>query len=111
MKEPYTEGPASHGDPESCVGAREGVGEALTGERTGEVSSREINSGVPTVLSEREGNTAGTRHGERVRDPARSETLCMCGRSLSGNREILCPSRPRWWGVGRVGKTEVVSRR
>jgi hypothetical protein len=44
MKEPYTEGPASHGVPESCVGIREGVGEALTGERIGEVLSREIKS-------------------------------------------------------------------
>ena len=42
MKEPYTEGPASHGDPESCVGPRKGAGEALTGERIGEVLSREI---------------------------------------------------------------------
>lgn len=42
MKEPYTEGLASHGAPESCVGARKGVGEALTGERIGEVLSREI---------------------------------------------------------------------
>jgi hypothetical protein len=112
MKEPYTEGPASHGDPESCVGIREGVGEALTGERIGEVSSREITrSGVPTVLCEREGNTTGARYGERVRDPARSETLCMCGRSLNGNREIPSLPTPRWWGVGRVGKTEVASRR
>jgi hypothetical protein len=42
MREPYTEGLASHGDPESCIGARKGVGEALTGERIGEASSREI---------------------------------------------------------------------
>jgi len=42
MKEPYTEGPASYGVPESCVGARKDAGEALTGERIGEVSSREI---------------------------------------------------------------------
>ena len=42
MKEPYTEGPASRGDPESCVGIRKGVGKALTGERIGEVLSREI---------------------------------------------------------------------
>ncbi len=44
MKEPYTEGPASHGDPESCVGVRKGVDEALTGERRGEVLSREIST-------------------------------------------------------------------
>jgi hypothetical protein len=42
MKEPYAEGPANHGDPESCAGVRKGVGEALTGERIGEVLSREI---------------------------------------------------------------------
>jgi len=41
MKEPYTEGLANHGGPESCVGAREGTGEALTGECIGEVWSRE----------------------------------------------------------------------
>ncbi len=44
MKVPYTEDPASHGDPESCVGARKDVGEALTGERIGEVLSRAIKS-------------------------------------------------------------------
>ena len=31
MEEPYTEGVASHGGPESCVGRREAAGEALTG--------------------------------------------------------------------------------
>ena len=36
MKEPYDEGVAIHIDPESCAGAREGVGEALTGERIGQ---------------------------------------------------------------------------
>src|ERR1039458_7278850 len=35
MKEPDTEGVAPHGGPESCVGVREGDGEALTGERAG----------------------------------------------------------------------------
>ena len=34
MKESHTEGLASHGDPESCAGARKGVGEALTGAHT-----------------------------------------------------------------------------
>ena len=35
MRELYIEGVAIHGDPESCVGVREGVGEALTGVRAG----------------------------------------------------------------------------
>ncbi len=30
MKEPYIEGVATHDDPESCAGVREGVGEAST---------------------------------------------------------------------------------
>src|SRR6516225_11955656 len=41
MKESYVEGLAAHNGPESCAGAREGVGEALTGVRTGRVFSRE----------------------------------------------------------------------
>lgn len=63
------------------------------------------------MLSEREGHTADVRHGECVRDLARSETLCMCGRFLNGNREIPCLPSPRWWGRGRAGKIEVTSRR
>jgi len=35
MEELYAEGLANHGGPESCVGVREGVGEALTGVHTG----------------------------------------------------------------------------
>lgn len=35
MKESYVEGVASHDDPKSCVGPREGAGEALTGARAG----------------------------------------------------------------------------
>ena len=35
MGEPHVEGVAIHGGPESCADVREGVGEALTGVRTG----------------------------------------------------------------------------
>jgi hypothetical protein len=41
MKESYGEGGATHTGPESCGGARKGDGEALTGERTGRVFTRE----------------------------------------------------------------------
>src|SRR6218665_2969123 len=55
MKESYVEGLASYGGPESCVHIREGVGEALTGERAGRVSSRVIHA--PRLRS-REGRGA-----------------------------------------------------
>src|SRR5213593_1393424 len=42
MKESYGEGVASHAGPESCVGAREGDREALTGGGAGRVLSREM---------------------------------------------------------------------
>ncbi len=43
MRELHVEGVATHDGPESCVGAREDDGEALTGARAGGLSSREIN--------------------------------------------------------------------
>src|SRR6266566_8183282 len=42
MRTPDIEGVAIHDGPESCVGAREGDGEALTGVRAGQPLSREI---------------------------------------------------------------------
>ena len=39
MEVRYGEGLAVHTDPGSCAGTREGIGEALTGARTGGVSS------------------------------------------------------------------------
>lgn len=37
----YGDGLANHTDPESCIGVRKVAGEALTGERAGQVLSRE----------------------------------------------------------------------
>jgi len=59
MKVSYGEGVAIHTGPESCTFVRKGEGEALTGERAGQVLSREIephrasdgHSGVPTLLN------------------------------------------------------------
>jgi len=89
MKEPHTEGVATHSVPESCVVAREGGGEALTGACTGTVLSREINqTRVPTLFREAEGNTvnaasarrSSTRRGRRP--VARTEPFCArTGRS------------------------------
>ena len=102
MKESYGKDPASHPDPESCVGGREDAGEALTGAHVGQPSSCEIrSSGVPTLLSEAEGHTEGDVRGESPSDPAQSETLRMRGNSSHGNREIPTSSIPR---VDRLGK-------
>jgi hypothetical protein len=86
---PYDEGIAIHIGPESCAVAREGHGEALTGESTGQPLSREKQSQVPTrCLTWKAIRTSALqqalgRPGE-VRDPG------MCRRSLRGNREISC---------------------
>ena len=53
--------------------------------------SREIKEiGVPTLLSNAEGNIAGSAMRERPADPARSKNHCMHGISMHENREIPC---------------------
>jgi RNA-directed DNA polymerase len=96
MKVSYSEGVAIHTGPESCTFVRKGEGEALTGERAGQVLSREIEPpsrkrwplwGADVVeLSGRQ--NWRRRYRETLLDPARSETLSMYVSTLSGNREI-----------------------
>ena len=105
MKESYAEGPASHGDPESCVRAREGSGEALTGAHAGGVLSREIRhtqGADAVVLSGRQ--HPHERNGELMETPARSKTSSMCGNSMHENRETSLPP-PGDGPGGRVGKS------
>jgi RNA-directed DNA polymerase len=106
MKESHAKGLASHGNPESCAGTREGAGEALTGAHTGGVLSRENrrNQGADVVeLCGRQ--HASARQGEPTRDPARSETSSTCGNSVRENREI--PPLPLGDGTGgRAGKVD-----
>ena len=108
MQESYRKGLASHPGPESCAGGRKAAGEALTGAHPGQPSSCEINtSGVPTPLSEAEGDTVRDVRGESWADPAQSKTLSMGGNSLHGNREI--PSTPA--ADGPTGRPEQVQNR
>jgi hypothetical protein len=94
MKESYGEGLATHTDPESCVGAGDCAGEALTGERAGWVSSREINAPRKRVLRGADAVEVGgrqdrvSRQREACQDPARSQTPRMHGSTSHGNREI-----------------------
>ena len=95
MQESHGKGPASHPDPESCVGGRKAGSEALTGAHAGQPSSCEIrSSGVPTPLSEAEGHTGGGDSGEPPPDPTQSKALRMRGNSSHGNREIPASSIP-----------------
>jgi len=104
MKEPDMEGVASHHGPESCAGNGNAAGEALTGVRAGQPLSSEIKrSGVPTVLTRREGHAGRRAHREWRSGPTESKTLCMRGNSMHENREIpVAPSA--WWTEGRSGK-------
>ena len=117
MEESHTRGPPSHGDPESCDGARKEPGEALTGAHVDGVSSREImcNQGANAVeLCGRQHTRA--RESERSGDPARSKSSSTRGNSMRENREIPCPtgddgnpagrtrSETPWPAVPRDGK-------
>ena len=103
MKEPYGEGLATHTDPESCVGVREGVVEALTGAHAGWVLSREIYSfEAPTLWVYGEGHTNGRamasvwRASRGRRPQARMETpRAETGRSLVWPSHFVRSARAR----------------
>ncbi|WP_454740286.1 group II intron reverse transcriptase/maturase [Cupriavidus necator] len=89
MKVQYGEDVANHSGPESCGMHREVQVEALTGE-TGRpaIEPRNKYSGMPTLLSEAEGNMAHGDNRKSCADPARSETLRMSGSFSYGSSEI-----------------------
>lgn len=89
MKVQHGEEVANHSDPESCGAHREVCVEALTGE-TGRpaIEPRNDQFGMPTLLSEAEGNTVHGVNRKPCPDPARSETLCMSGSLSYGSSEI-----------------------
>jgi hypothetical protein len=117
MEVSYVEGVANHNGPESCGAARKGGDEALTGESAGRVLSCEIH----VLLRKRQalrdadavekgGRQHWVRRQRKVRpDPAQSETPCMCGNTLCGNREIPRPPADER-AAGRIGKSKDVSR-
>ncbi len=110
MKESYGEGLASHTGPESCITAREGRDEALTGERAGRVLSRERTSLRDADAVEEGGRPHPARRQRKTRwSPARSETPSMPGHTSRENRESLW-SPIADGAVGRIGKSKDVRR-
>ena len=94
MKESYSEGLASHADPESCEVVRKDDPEALTGARAGRVLNRERptppqggHSGVPTQIAPCGKATSTASLCEMPADLTRSETPRMYGNTSHGNRE------------------------
>ena len=103
MKELYIEGVAIHGGPESCVGAREGAGEALTGVRAGwAIEPRNHHLRGADAVSRGGRPHRRQRYRELPADPARSKNLCMHGISLRENREV--PRSPVRVMVGRAAQ-------
>ena len=92
MQVSYDEVVAIHIGPESCAVAREGFGEALTGERIGQPLSRErFLFWVPTPCR----SWKAIRLGASSRAPGRPGVVRdpgMCRRFLCGNREISGPT-------------------
>jgi hypothetical protein len=89
MKELCVEGLASHDDPGSCAGVREGAGEALAGVRAGgAIESRNVDVRGADAVSLSGRQHRRQRHRELAAGPARSENLCMRGTSGRENRQI-----------------------
>ena len=109
METSYIEGLATHGGLESCVGAREDAGEALTEGNVGRViEPRNPLSGVPTPSQWPEGNIAGRVSASCQRTP-RGQRACACVESLGTRtgRSRGCPSCSDG-RAGRSGKAEAV---
>ena len=90
MGVPYSEGLATHTDPESCVYIRKGMGEALTGGVRAGLLSRERSFRLwgADVVHKSGRQHQGHRYGEMRLDPAWSETPSTYASSSRGNREI-----------------------
>jgi hypothetical protein len=98
-----SEGLANHTVPESCVGPREGGGEALTGVRIGWVLSRENNTpGTLTLCIERK----ATRTGAPMRAPGRPGAVVdpRSPRSSRTRQSVYRRLGPRAWKIQRVDR-------
>jgi hypothetical protein len=112
MKESGIEGVAIRDDPESCVGVREGVGEAFTGAHVGgAIEPRNPWSRGADAVVKAEGNTGSGASASGGRTPRGQRTqACVETPSARTGRSRGCPfrssmPRPSWfpgWHVDRV---------
>jgi len=106
----HDEGVAIRADPEPCIPAREGRGEASVGARAGQPLSRESHlSRVPTLLFEWKATRAAAPSPAAVR-PGVVEDPGMHARSLHGNREVSRLAGPPRTVSVRIGKARSRSR-
>ena len=103
MRTPDIEGVAIHDGPESCVGAREGDGEALTGVRAGQPLSREITvPGCRRRLTRRKATSSAALARAAWWTP-RGLRTCACTESFcarTGRSRCL----PAWLITGRAAQ-------
>jgi len=93
MKESHDQGSANQIDPESCVAAREGVGEALTGANAGRLFSPE-SVAVPDAdahWSARKATSTVSPARETEESGGASEPA-HASKHLAGSWEISCPA-------------------
>ena len=100
MQVPHGEGVANHIVPESCEVIREGIGEALTGERIGQATEPRKRQHPGCRRSSECGRRNGGARQSRVpRRPGVVEDPGMCVRFLCGNREISRSANSQVGGV------------
>jgi hypothetical protein len=96
---------ATHSSPESCVAVRKGSCEALIGEWIGQALLPEIESQMPTLGGDGEGNREVFRFGKERPHLAGTKTLSMSMSFLRENREaqVLHRAAALWRIVNPVG--------
>src|SRR5947209_20098421 len=109
MREPYIEGVAIRGDPESCVGRSARAQRSVDRARAGwaiEPRNQAIRGADVVFIGGRPHR--GQRYRELFVDPARSKNLCMHGISVCETREIPTVARRVDGAAGRSGKAKAV---
>ena len=97
MRVSHSEGLANHTVPESCVGPREGAGEASAGEHTGQPLSREsLKISGADVVAFTEGNMDGRVSASAPPDPTWSKTLACADALCTGT------GRSHGWPTGTL---------